>query len=111
MSCRLSLNYFEMRSNSLEDVDTHYHTVSCQKTADRQVCPFADITRSLILCADLVVVMEVIHPPTHDVSANSHLCLPTHIHTLMHTQTYTQSQSKYEQFPDIIIIPCCALMC
>lgn len=55
---------------SLEDVDTHIQFLS-QKTADTQIYSFVSIKRSLILCAHLVG-MEVIHPPTLNVSA--HIC-------------------------------------
>ena len=96
-------------------MQTHIFTgVLGQKIADKQVCSSTDITRSPTLGADLVVAVEVIHPPTHTV-----MCLPTHICALPptsthspHTDIHAITKQTRTECPDIVImIPCRALMC
>lgn len=71
------------------------------------------VSEDLMVLHTNLVVMEVFHPPTHNVSANSH-CPPTHVHILthVHTDKHTIAKQMRTECPDIvIIISCCALMC
>lgn len=94
-------------------MQTHTFTgVLGQNTADKQVCSSTDITRSPALLQCRFSCSGGSYPPTYtycNVSANSHLCPPTHIHTLFthrHTCNHKANENRVSRYSNNDPLPC-----